>query len=61
MLEHLATHLATPLKMAGFNLAMVETQAEEARKKDEIRKAESTARNSKWRQEQRKPKAEIKA
>ena len=49
MLEHLATHLATPLKAAGFNLELVKTQAIEARKKDDIRKTESTVRNSKWR------------
>ena len=49
MLDHLATHLATPLKMAGFNLELVKAQAKEAREKDDMRKAESTVRNSKWR------------
>ena len=49
MLDHLATHLSTPLKMAGFNLEMVKTQAVGAREKDDMRKAESTVRNSKWR------------
>ena len=60
MLDHLATHLATPLKTAGFNLELIKIQAVEAREKDDMRKAESIVRNSKWRKVKRSFKEQIK-